>query len=64
MNANSNIFADYPDVVGIDELTQMLHIGKSKAYELLNTNAIQSIRIGRKYIIPKFRIIEFLENSD
>lgn len=64
MNANSNIFADYPDVVGINELTKMLHIGKSKAYELLNTNAIQSIRIGRKYIIPKFRIIEFLENSD
>ena len=57
-----NIFSDYPDVVGIDDLTHMLNIGKNKAYELVNTNKIQSIKIGRKHIIPKFRVIEFLQN--
>lgn len=57
-----NIFSDYPDVVGIDDLTHMLNIGKNKAYELINTNKIQSIKIGRKHIIPKFRVIEFLQN--
>lgn len=57
-----NIFSDYPDVVGVDDLTHMLNIGKNKAYELINTNKIQSIRIGRKHIIPKFRVIEFLQN--
>lgn len=57
-----NIFSDYPDVVGIDDLTHMLGIGKNKAYEFVNTNKIQSIKIGRKHIIPKFRIIEFLQN--
>lgn len=57
-----NIFSDYPDVVGVDDLTHMLNIGKNKAYELINTNKIQSIKIGRKHIIPKFRVIEFLKN--
>lgn len=57
-----NIFSDYPDVVGIDDLTHMLNIGKNKAYELINSNKIQSIKIGRKHIIPKFRVIEFLQN--
>lgn len=57
-----NIFKSYPDVVGIDDLTHMLNIGKNKAYELVHTNAIQSIKIGRKHIIPKFRVIEFLQN--
>lgn len=57
-----NIFSDYPDVVNIDDLTHMLGIGKNKAYELINTNAIQSIKIGRKHIIPKYRVIEFLQN--
>lgn len=57
-----NIFSDYPDVVGIDDLTHMLNIGKNKAYELINTNKIQSIKIGRKHIISKFRVIEFLQN--
>lgn len=57
-----NTFADYPDVVGVDDLTKMLHIGKNKAYELLNTNMLKSIRIGKKHIIPKFRVIEFIKN--
>lgn len=57
-----NMFSDYPDVVNIDDLTHMLNIGKNKAYELINTNTIQSIRVGRKIIIPKFRVIEFLQN--
>ncbi len=57
-----NIFSDYPDVVDINDLTHMLNIGKNKAYELVNSNTIQSIKIGRKHIIPKFRVIEFLQN--
>lgn len=61
-SANISIFVDYPDVVSIEDLTKMLRIGKNKAYELVNTNVIKSIRIGKKYIIPKFRVIEFLQN--
>lgn len=57
-----NIFSDYPDVVNVDDLTHMLGIGKNKAYELINNGKIQSIKIGRKHIIPKFRVIEFLQN--
>ncbi len=64
MSDKKEIFADYPDVVGIDELTKMLHIGRNKAYELVNSNTIQCVKVGRKHIIPKFRVIEFLENSD
>lgn len=57
-----DVFADYPDVVSIDDLTKMLRIGKNKAYELVNTNTIKSVKIGKKHIIPKFRVIEFLQN--
>lgn len=57
-----NMFADFPDVVSVDDLTKMLHIGKNKAYELVNSGAIKSIKIGTKHRIPKFNIIEFLEN--
>ncbi len=60
----STMFSEYSDVVSVNDLTSMLHIGRNKAYELLNTNTIQSIRIGKKHIIPKFRVIEFLKNSN
>ena len=61
---NNTMFSNYPDVVGIDELTEMLHIGRNKAYELINTNVIESKRIGKKHIIPKIRVIEFLMNGN
>lgn len=58
------IFAEYPDVVGVNDLTKMLHIGRNTAYKLINTNAIQTIKIGKKHIIPKYRVIEFLMRSN
>ena len=56
------MFENYPDVVKVEELMQMLHIGRNRVYELLSTNAIRSIKLGRRYIIPKTKVIEFLEN--
>ena len=58
------MFSEYSDVVSVNDLTSMLHIGKNKAYELLKTNTIQSIKIGKKHIIPKYRVIEFLMHSN
>ena len=59
----STMFINYPDVVKVDDLMTMLHIGRNKAYELLNSNTIQSIRIGKKHLIPKYRVIEFIKNN-
>lgn len=47
------MFSKYPDVVSIKELTSMLNIGKSTAYELLRSGELKSIKIGKQYRIPK-----------
>lgn len=57
-----NMFAEYPDIVTVDHLMQMLHIGKSSAYALLKSNQIQHVRVGRKYIIPKGAVIGFIRS--
>ncbi|MCM1525265.1 MAG: helix-turn-helix domain-containing protein [Ruminococcus sp.] len=57
-----NMFSNYPDVVDVEDLTHMLNIGKNKAYELVNTKAIKSVKVGKKHIIPKYCVIEFLHN--
>ncbi|MGN0470500.1 MAG: helix-turn-helix domain-containing protein [Acutalibacteraceae bacterium] len=59
----NNMFAKYPDVVTIQQLMQMLHIGKNKAYELIHNGTIQTVKIGKKYIIPKVSVIQFLSNK-
>lgn len=57
----SELFKDYPDVVRVYQLKEMLHkTGKNKIYKLLKDKKIHSKRIGRDYYIPKVSIINYL----
>ncbi len=58
--SNTQTFANYPDVITIIDLQTMLGIGRNTAYKLLAEKAISAIRIGKKYIIPKISVINFL----
>lgn len=63
----TNIFTGYSDIVTTNELATMLHIGKNKAYELLNSNEIKSIKIGstgRTHYIPKINVIAYLNSKN
>ena len=53
----------YSDVLTAEVLMVILHIGRSKVYELLRENTIPNLRIGKKYIIPKQLLIDFLINN-
>lgn len=57
---NDDLFADYPDVVGLEEMAKMLAIGRAKALTLLQEGKIESFRKGRKYLIPKILIKEYI----
>ena len=63
MNNRTNpnyLFKEYNDVVTVDDVCQMLHIGRSMAYKLLGDGTIKTIKIGKRFIIPKQSIIDFL----
>ena len=53
---------NYPEVLTVDQMCEILHIGKFKAYELLKTHTVRCMRIGKKFIIPRASIEEFLDN--
>ena len=57
------LFKNYPDVVSVTQLQEMLCIGKNTAYTLLKNNVIQSVRIGRIHKIPKKNIIKYLQEK-
>lgn len=57
------MFKDYPDVVTPQELQEMLHIGRNATYKILKERLIKTIRIGKKYIIPKVNVIKYLEEN-
>lgn len=58
------LFEDFPDCVTVPQLQTMLHIGKNTAYKLLETGEINHRRLGRKYLIPKICVIDYLLKSN
>jgi excisionase family DNA binding protein len=54
---------EYPDILTVEQLQQILKIGRNTAYKLLKTKKIRSIRIGKIHKIPKINIIEYLQNN-
>ncbi len=57
------MFNEYPDVLTVEQTATALGIGKNKAYELLKDRVIGSKRIGRKIIIPKCCLIDYIQSS-
>lgn len=57
------MFAEYDDIVSIEDVMKMLHIGRSNVYKLLREKEIKHIRIGVKYIIPKKSIVEYIKKN-
>ncbi len=57
------MFADYPDVVNIQQLQKMLGVGYTFAYKLVSKGIIKSLRIGREYKILKSFVIEYILNN-
>lgn len=54
------MFKDYPDVLTPGDLQEILRIGRNSTYKLLSENQIETIKIGKKYIIPKINVINYL----
>ena len=63
MVTTDNSFKEYPDIVSVKQLQEMLHIGKNRGLELLRRNEISCIRIGYTFKIPKVNVIEFLNRN-
>lgn len=54
----ATMFRDYPDVVDVSAMRRMLGgIGRRAAYSLLKSGAVESVKIGRVYRIPKIGVI-------
>ena len=57
----SVMFTQYPDVVNISQLCEMLGgISEKTAYKLIREGKIGAFLIGKAYRIPKINVIDFL----
>lgn len=51
---------ELPLVLRIEDLMNLLDVGRNSAYALVNSGAIQSIRVGNLVRIPRQCVIDYL----
>lgn len=56
----NTVLADYPDVLTIPDLHEILKTSEKTIYKLLRENTIPGIKIGGKYLVVKIDLVEFL----
>ena len=57
------MFNSFPEIMSVKQVAQALGIGKNAAYELINSRVIGSHRIGRKIIVPKSCVIDYVQSA-
>ena len=56
------MFDQYPDAVTIEELCEMLGIGRGLAYQLLSSGKIKAVKVGRGWRVVKKAVEDFISN--
>lgn len=59
-NEINSMFRDYPDVLTLKKLAQMLDVSTKLASKMINDGEIQAVKVGREYRIAKVNAIAFL----
>lgn len=54
---------NYPDVLTVRQLAEILGVGINMAYKLVKDESIRSRRLGRTIRIPKVCLVEYLNSS-
>lgn len=53
-----------PLVLGVPEAAKILRIGVGRCYELVRCGRLRNIKIGKRILVPRVAIFEFLGMRD
>ncbi len=57
------MFPDYPDIVTVRQLQEMLGISRHLVYNLINGGEVQAVKIGNSFKIPKVSVINYVTDD-
>lgn len=57
------MFKQYPDVVDVKQVCEMLNLSRTKVYELIKNGEIKRIPCGRIIKVAKVTVIDFVLQS-
>ena len=53
----------YSSAVSVPKLAERLGVGQTTAWAWVRQNKIQSVKLGRRVLVPEWAIYEFLQNA-
>ncbi len=53
----------FPDILTVKDIQNILSVGRNKAYEILHSGDIQYIVIGRQIRVPKKNLLDYLQRQ-
>jgi hypothetical protein len=59
----NNNYENLPAVLNANQLAEALGISRAGAYQLLNTGTFPTLRIGKRLLVPKDKLIEWIERN-
>jgi len=57
------MFKEYPDVMNVQQAAQALGVCEASVYRLVKDRVIGCRRVGRKILIPKVCLIDYLNSA-
>ena len=57
------MLSEYPDVLTVKQLQELLPLGRNSIYNLIRSGAIRHLRAEGKILIPKACLVEYLESA-
>lgn len=54
---------NYSDVLTVKEVAQALGICENSVYRLIHQKVIGSIKVGRKILVPKICLVDYLNSA-
>lgn len=54
------MFPNYPDIVTVKQLREMLGVSRYLAYKLIDNGELQAVKIGTSLKIPKISVINYV----
>ena len=59
----NNNYENLPAVLNANQLAAALGISRAGAYQLLNTATFPPLRIGKRLLVPKDKLIDWIEQN-
>ena len=53
----------YNDILSVEELCELLLVGRNRVYQLLQSGELKGFRLGKTWKIPKIAVEEYIRSS-